>query len=253
MGNLVIKIRGVLLIFTMSITMIIYSPIPVIAQFFVSEKLSYHIATAWGLFTLKLIKYIGGVDYRITGKENIPKDACVVLSKHQSALDIFVLLAVFSPQTWVFKKELLKIPFFGWSVRATKPIPIDRSAGRKAMKDLIEIGSRKLKNGFWVVMYPEGTRVPPGERGVYKSGGIILAQRAGVDIIPVALNTGLFWKKGKGLQNTGVVDIVVGKKIVTKDRKTREVLEEVENSIEDSAAKIILNHPCYIGNSKEGK
>lgn len=226
--------------------MMLYWPLPVFLRFILPEKATYYVATFWGDIILFLLKYVLGIRCRITGKENIPDTPCVVLSKHQSAMDIFVLLRIFKPQIWVFKRELLSIPCFGWALAATNPIAIDRKAGRQALKFMIERGTKKLKNGFWVLLYPEGTRTLPGEQGVYKSGGVWLAKKAEVPIVPVALNTGLFWQKGKGAVNNGIVDIVIGKPISTTDKEIKAITAEVEDWIETNAKAITLDHPYYL-------
>lgn len=243
---MLLKIRSYLFIFLMVISMALYWPFPVFGRFILSEKAAYYVATSWGRFVLILLKYIMGITYKVHGAENIPDTPCVVLSKHQSALDIFVLLTIFDPQSWVFKKELLSIPCFGWALSATKPIAIDRKAGRQALKLMTDLGKEKLKKGFWVLLYPEGTRTQPGEQGTYKSGGVLLAKKAGADIVPVALNTGLFWQKGKGAINSGVVDIVIGKPITTTDKDIKTLTTEVETWIEKRALAITLTHPYYL-------
>ncbi len=243
---MILKLRAYLFLFLMILGMVVYWPIPVISRLFLSEKGAYYVATFWGSYVLFLLKYILGISYTVHGAENIPKKPCVVLSKHQSALDIFVLLRVFDPQAWVFKQELLNIPCFGWVLRATSPIAINRKAGRKALKIMIEKGQEKLKKGFWVLLYPEGTRTPPGQAGTYKSGGVLLAQKANVDIVPVAINTGLFWKKGTGAINNGVVDIVVGKPISTVGKDTKSLTTEVASWIEENSLAITLEHPHYL-------
>lgn len=241
-----LKIRSYLFIFLMVLGMAVYWPFPVLGRFVLSEKGAYYVATAWGRYVLWLLKYLVGITYKVHGAENIPDTPCVVLSKHQSALDIFVLLTVFDPQSWVFKKELLNIPCFGWALSATKPIAIDRKAGRQALKMMVDLGTEKLKKGFWVLLYPEGTRTKPGKQGAYKSGGVMLAKKAGVNIVPVALNTGLFWQKGKGAVNNGVVDIVVGEPIATDEKDIKTLTSEVETWIEKRALEITLQHPYYL-------
>ncbi len=243
---MLLKIRAYLFLFLMIAGMALYWPLPVLGRFVLSEKAAYYVATAWGRYVLFLLKYVLGITYQVHGADNIPATPCVVLSKHQSALDIFVLLTIFDPQSWVFKKELLSIPCFGWALAATKPIAIDRKAGRQALKMMVERGTQKLQNGFWVLLYPEGTRTKPGERGTYKSGGVLLAKKAGVDIVPVALNTGLFWQKGKGVVHNGVVDIVVGEPMSTADKDIKTLTADVENWIEKHALTITLKHPYYL-------
>lgn len=243
---MLLKLRGVLFVSIMSLLMVIYWPVAVLGGLFLSEHGAYRVATLWGRWVTVLLKYILGITYKIHGAEHIPEKACVVLSKHQSALDIFVLLTVFDPQTWVFKKELFNIPCFGWALWATKPIAIDRNAGRKALSILVEKGKAKLAKGFFVLLYPEGTRTKPGEQGTYKSGGVLLAKKTGVDVVPVALNTGLFWQKGTGVINSGVVDIVVGEPIDTITDDVKTITTRVEQWIEENALAITLNHPHYI-------
>lgn len=248
---MLLKLRGYLFLFLLILSMVLYWPFPVLLRFVLPARATYYVATFWGDIIMFLLKYVLGITPRISGAENIPETPCVVLSKHQSALDIFVLLRVFKPQIWVFKRELLKIPFFGWALATTNPIAIDRSAGRKALKLMIERGTEKLKNGFWILLYPEGTRTIPGKKGVYKGGGMLLAQKAGVDIVPVALNTGLFWQKGNGVVNNGAVDIVIGKPISTKDKEIKAITAEVESWIEENSLAITLNHPHYLAMKNE--
>lgn len=243
---ILLKIRSILFLFLLIMGMVVYWPIALLGGFLLNEKGAYFVATRWGHWVLFLLKYLLGITYRVHGAENIPDKPCVVLSKHQSALDIFVLLRIFHPQTWVLKKELLNIPFFGWALWATNPIAIDRKAGRQALKTMIIKGKEKLNHGFWVLLYPEGTRTQPGQQGTYKSGGVLLAQKSAVDIVPVALNTGLFWQKGKGVINNGTVDIVVGPAISTAEKKTKTLIDEVEDWIETQARAITLEHPYYL-------
>ncbi len=243
---MLLKLRTYLFVFIVSVSMLFYWPVPVLSSLFCSEKCTYVLATAWGHWVVFLLKILVGIDYRVHGRENIPDKPCVVLSKHQSALDIFVFVPIFIPQTWVMKRELFRIPCFGWVMRATKPIAIDRSAGRQALKFMLEAGIEKLKKGFWIVLYPEGTRTLPGKKAKYKGGGVMLAQRAGVDVVPVALNTGLFWQKGKGAINSGTVDIVIGAPISTKDKDIKALTAEVEAWIEENSLAITLNHPHYL-------
>ncbi len=241
-----VRLRGYLLYISVYIVLLLYWPISVLGGVFLPEAQAYKVATFWGRIALIILKYVAGVTCRITYEEALPKGATVVLSKHQSILDIFALLPVFKPQSWVLKRELFRIPFFGWALWATKPIAIDRAAGRKSLMDMITMGTEKLKKGYSVVIYPEGTRSKPGKKAKYKTGGVALAKRAGFDITPVALNTGLFWDKKKGLINTGTIDIIIGKRISTKEGTTKEISDKVEAWIEKNSLAVTLNHPNYI-------
>ncbi len=248
---MLLKLRSYVFLFLAILAMVLYWPIPVIMQFFVSEHTIYYIAIFWGRIVLFLLKYVMGITYRVSGRENIPDKPCVVLAKHQSALDIFVLLSLFEPHTSPFKKELLKIPCFGWMLASIKPIAIDRKAGREALNILVKQGIDKLQKGIWVLIYPEGTRTLPGQKGNYKSGGVLLAKKAGANIVPVALNTGLFWQKGKGALNTGVVDIVIGAPIATDEKDIKTLTNEAGEWIEENTLSITLNHPYYVAMKKE--
>ncbi len=248
---MLLKLRSYLLLFLSVVLLILYWPIPVLMRLFLSERQMYYVAVFWGRMILFLLKYVLGITYRVTGRENIPDTPCVVLSKHQSILDIFAWLSVFEPHTSPFKKELLNIPCFGWMLASTKPIAIDRKAGRQALNVLVKNGTEKLKKGIWVLLYPEGTRTLPGQKGNYKSGGALLAKKAGVDIVPVALNTGLFWQKGKGVLNNGVVDIVIGAPIATDEKDIKTLTNEVGQWIEENSLAITLNHPYYLTMQQE--
>ena len=113
---------------------------------------------------LFLLRNLCGIRYQIIGAENIPETPSIVLSKHQSAWETLAFQKIFPPQVWVLKKELLRIPFFGWGLAMTSPIAIDRSAKKKALEQIVEQGKDRLKQGFWIVIFPEGTRIPPGQR-----------------------------------------------------------------------------------------
>ncbi len=241
-----LKLRNYIFLFLAVLALVLYWPIPVVMQFFLSEQKMYYVAIFWGRMVLFLLKYVLGITYRVSGRENIPDKPCVVLAKHQSTLDIFVLMTIFEPHTSPFKKELLKIPCFGWLLATTNPIAIDRKAGRQALNVLVAQGIEKLKKGIWVLLYPEGTRTQPGQKGSYKSGGVLLAKKAGVDIIPIALNTGLFWQKGKGALNNGAVDIVIGKPIATDEKDVKTLTTEVGEWIEEHSLAITLEHPYYL-------
>lgn len=241
-----LKYRNILFLFVIFTLLVFYFPVAVLGGLLLPERGAYYTATLWARWVIWALKHIAGISYRISGRENIPQRPCVVIAKHQSALDIFVLMTIFDPQTWVLKKELFNIPCFGWGLWATRPIAIDRSAGRQALQSMIKKGIKKLRSGFWVVIYPEGTRVFPGKRRQYKRGGAMLAKEAGVDIVPVALNTGLFWQKKRGLINTGVVDIVIGQAIASERDDVKKLMAKAEHWIEKNTLDITLKHPYYL-------
>lgn len=192
----------------------------------------YRVMSFWARFIIWLARWVLGIHYRVLGLKHLPKGPCVVLSKHQSAWETIAFQTFMPPLSFVLKKELLKIPFFGWGLAMISPIAIDRSAGREALKTLEEQGMRRLAEGFWVVIFPEGSRMPPGVRGKYNVGGAWLAVKAGVPVLPVAHNAGRLWGKNAFIKRAGEVTVVIGPPIPTAGRKATEVNAEAEEWIE---------------------
>lgn len=196
-------------------------------------------ANAWGKINMWLLKHICGLDYRLRGMENFPEKNAIVLAKHQSTWETISLRGLLPPnQAWVLKKELLSVPFFGWALRAARAISIDRSAGRKAMKQVIEEGTRRLNNGEWVVIFPEGTRTAPGEKGRYGAGGALLAEKSGYPIVPIAHNAGIFWRRRDIRKYPGTIQVVIGPLIETEGLSGSEINKQVEQWIEDTVASL---------------
>ncbi len=198
----------------------------------------YRIMTLWGRVIIWLARWLLGIRYRVQGLEHLPKGPCVVLAKHQSAWETIAFQLFMPPLAFVLKKELLKIPFFGWGLAMVSPIAIDRSAGREALKTLEEQGMRRLAEGFWVVVFPEGSRMPPGVKGKYNVGGAWLAVKAGVPVLPVAHNAGRLWGRNAFIKRAGEVTVVIGPPIPTAGRKATEVNAEAEAWIERQMASL---------------
>lgn len=192
----------------------------------------YRVMSFWARFIIWLARWVLGVRHRVLGLEHLPMGPCVVLSKHQSAWETIAFQTFMPPLSFVLKKELLKIPFFGWGLAMTSPIAIDRNAGREALKTLEEQGMQRLAEGFWVVIFPEGSRMPPGVRGKYNVGGAWLAVKAGVPVLPVAHNAGRLWGRNAFIKRAGEVTVVIGPPIPTAGRKATDVNAEVEEWIE---------------------
>jgi len=150
----------------------------------------YRIISGWAHIMLYLLRIICGIRYQVLGMEHIPKTPSIVLSKHQSAWETLAFQQIFPPQVWVLKKELLFVPFFGWGLAMTSLIAIDRSSVMAAWKQRVEQGRDRLKQGFWIIIFPEGTRIAPGEKGKYPIGGAWLGTHTGVPVVPVAHNAG---------------------------------------------------------------
>lgn len=186
----------------------------------------------WRGINLWTLRVFCGLRYEVKGVENIPDTPVVVLAKHQSTLETIAMPQFLPVQTWVLKRELTWIPFFGWALSTIQPIAIDRKAGKKAMKQLVEQGKQRLDDGISIVIFPEGTRVPPGEHKRYKMGGAVLAAESGYPVLPITHNTGHFWKKGQFVKNPGTAQFIVGPLIESKGKTADAILKEAESWIE---------------------
>lgn len=157
-----------------------------------------------------LAKVVVGIRYEVRGLDNIPQQPCVILAKHQSTWETFFLSAFFEPLSQVVKRELLYVPFFGWAMAMLKPIAIDRSNPKAALKQLAKQGAERIEQGAWVLIFPEGTRIPPGQIGKFSRGGAALAVNAGLPVLPIAHNAGEFWPKQGWAKFPGTVQVVIG-------------------------------------------
>jgi 1-acyl-sn-glycerol-3-phosphate acyltransferase len=207
-----------------SLLSVLIFPLPAMAR--------YRFISQWSRIVDWLARVIVGITYRVEGLENLPSEPAVILSKHQSAWETIVFQQIFPPLSFVLKKNLLYIPFFGWGLALFSPIAIDRAAGREALKQIESQGRARLKSGFWVLIFPEGTRVAPGEAGRFQVGGAFLAVKAGVPVVPVAHNAGRYWPKNGFLKYPGEIVVRIGKPISTAGRKAAQVLVESEHWIE---------------------
>jgi len=198
----------------------------------------YKMAASWCSVVLFGARWICGIRHRVVGLENVPTTPSIVLSKHSSTWETLALTQFFPPLAYVAKKELLSIPFFGWGFRLASPITIDRSAGTDAMQQIAVQGRERFSQGFWIVLYPEGTRIRPGLRSKYKTGGARLAIELGVPVIPVAHNAGYLWPKGLFGKRPGTVTMSIGKPIPSLGRETQSLMAEVESWIEDEIVRL---------------
>jgi len=189
--------------------------------------------TSWGRTIIWWQKVICGLGFEVIGRENIPQGNGIILCKHQSAWETFTLQLVFPPQTWVLKKILLWIPFFGWGLALAGSIAIDRAKGTQALKQVIEKGTDRLKKGLWVVIFPEGTRILPGKSGKFNPGGAMLAVRSGYPVVPVAHNAGSYWPRSGWPIRPGVITMVVGPVIDPEGLKPGEINQRVAAWIEE--------------------
>lgn len=209
-----------------------------VLTFPLSRMARFRVISGWSRGMLFVARHVCRLDYRVEGRENLPAQPCVILSKHQSAWETLAFQTVFPPQVHVLKKELLWIPFFGWGLAMMSPIAIDRSKGRAALRQLARLGKERILQGFCVVIFPEGTRVAPGARCKYQSGGAWLAVQAATPVLPVAHNAGLYWPKNAFLKFPGTITMRIGPAIPTRGRDPAEVTAEVERWIEQQQEEL---------------
>ena len=231
-------IRAVLYYLLVTVVTITHALLSLTIGPFLPFKQRHWFITLWCRMNIALLKFFCGVNYRVSGLENIPQSNGVVLCNHQSSWETFYLHLLFKPQTTVLKESLIRIPLFGHSLKLLEPIIIDRDQKIKALKQVVNQGREKLNKGSWIVIYPEGTRIDPGQPSEYSSGGALLATKTAYPITPVVHNAGEFCPAKRLKKMSGTIDVVIGPQIVTKGRKAKEVTIEVEEWIRENYARI---------------
>ena len=207
------------------------------------HRVYYRGAVNWASVNLWLLRKLCGVEVVIEGLENVPAEPCVLYWKHESVMEIMAGAVALPPQTWVVKRELMWLPFFGWGLALLKPIAIDRSAGRTAVKQVISQGQERLRRGLCVVIYPEGTRVLPGQEHRFGVSGAALAKAAGCPILPIAHNAGDVWPRRSFLKRPGLVRVVIGPPIHTADLSPDEITRAGRAWIAATMSRISPNRP----------
>ncbi len=203
---------------------------------FLSPSHRYRVLTLFHRFVLWWARITCGIRYEIEGREHIPAHPCVILSNHESAWETYLLGMLFSPQSTVLKRELLAIPVFGWALRLIRPIAIDRARPAQALKQMVRQGKERLAEGYWVLIFPEGTRVRPGEVRKFNKGGAMLASQADVPIVPVAHNAGCCWPPGTLIKRSGVIRVRIGPPISPQGLSRDELHDRAERWIRDQMA-----------------
>ncbi len=203
-----------------------------LATFPLPRLARYRIISGWSRLVVRLARALCGIRWTVEGREHLPAKPAVILAKHQSAWETLAFQEIFPPQVLVLKKELLWIPFFGWGLALMSPIAIDRANGRAALRDIARRGKERLAQGFWVVIFPEGTRVRVGEKRDYHQGGAWLAAQCGVPVVPVAHNAGRLWPRNAFLKRPGEVTVRIGPAIPTTGRDAKQISADAEAWIE---------------------
>ena len=193
-----------------------------------------------------LAKVLCGIRYEVRGMHNLPDTPAILLCKHQSAWEtIFLLCKMPRPLIFVLKKELLYLPFFGWALALLRMIPIDRSKARDAFAQVVVHGRKRLADGQWVIMFPEGTRTAVGRQGKYKGGGARLAVETGTVVVPIAVNSGECWPKNSFVKTPGLITVSIGPTISSIGKNAAELMQEVENWIESEMR--VISPAIYAG------
>jgi len=210
---------------------LLWAPLPL--------KWRYRLTIGWPRLAIWGARVITGIRWDIKGKENLPDAPAIVLSKHQSAWETLFMPAYLPREVcFVYKKELNRVPFFGWGLALLRMIPIDRSKGRDAFEQVVKLGQQRLNEGRWPLLFPEGTRVAPGKEGRYKMGGALLATRTGVVVVPIAHNAGECWPKNSFLKKPGLITVSIGPPIETAGRDAEDVNRQVRDWIENEMRQL---------------
>jgi 1-acyl-sn-glycerol-3-phosphate acyltransferase len=220
----------------MLVTVVPWGLMMVVVSPFISSVALYRLAVGWLTLAMVGLRVICGVRWRVSGRENLPDgktSPAVLLVKHQSTLETFLMpMLMPHPLAYVFKRELLYVPFFGWAMGRLDMIHIDRSQRAQAFAKVVEQGRRLLAQGIWIIMFPEGTRIPRGQKGAYKHGGARLAVETGAPVIPIAVSSAQCWPRKAFIKYPGVVDVSIGKPIESQGRDPENLMREVEAWIE---------------------
>jgi 1-acyl-sn-glycerol-3-phosphate acyltransferase len=229
-------LRSALHALWMLVTVIPWGIIMLVASLWSSGEQLYWMAARWLRWQIGALRVLCGVRVRVSGMEHLPQgktSPAILLVKHQSTLETFLMPTLMPhPLAYVFKRELIYIPFFGWAMGRMDMIHIDRRQRTQAFNKVVAQGKRLLAQGIWVIMFPEGTRIPRGEQGSYKAGGTRLAVATGAPVIPVAVTSARCWPRKAFIKRPGVVDVSIGRPIPSAGRSADELMREVETWIE---------------------
>lgn len=219
-------------------TVLVYAPLSLLT-FPLSPVLRYRFITQWSRFHIWLLGVLCGLHYEVAGREHLPAGTtAIAMAKHQSSWETLALQIILPPQVWVLKRELLWIPLFGWALALLQPIAINRGAGRRAVQQIIEQGGQRLASGRWVVVFPEGTRVAPGQQRRFGIGGAALAAATGYPVVPIAHDAGHYWPRRGFLKKPGTVRVVIGSPIDSRGKSAEEINRLVEGWIHTTMAQL---------------
>jgi 1-acyl-sn-glycerol-3-phosphate acyltransferase len=248
MSRSALFLRSVVFMLLMTIATIIWA---IMCLFFAPLPYNkrYYMTTRWNVFVLWAARVVCGIRHQVKGLENFPDSPAIILSKHQSAWEtLFHCTITPRPLVFVFKRELTWIPFFGWGIALLRMIPIDRSKTKDAFAQVLEHGRKRLAGGQWIIMFPEGTRIPVGKKGKYKGGGARLAVATNTVVVPIAVNSGECWPKGSFIKKPGTITVSIGKPISSEGLNAVDLMQQVENWIESEMR--VISTPGIYSNDK---
>ncbi|MFM7343106.1 MAG: lysophospholipid acyltransferase family protein [Betaproteobacteria bacterium] len=235
-------IRSALHLLWMALTVVPWALAVLLASLFASSTTVYWMCVGWLRCAVSGARVLLGIEVRVSGWEHLPQgqtSPAVLLVKHQSTFETFLMPTLMPhPLAYVFKKELLYVPFFGWAMGRLDMIHIDRSKRAEAFAKVVQQGRRLMEQGVWVIMFPEGTRIERGHQGTYKTGGTRLAIECGVPVIPIAVSSAKCWPRKALIKRPGVVDVSIGPPIDSLGRKPEELMREVEVWIETEMRRL---------------
>lgn len=214
----------------------------VIAAGCFTKAAQYAVARQWAAVNLWLLRVICRLSYTVEGAENIPPRNCVVYLKHQSVFETILPFTLFPVQSFVLKRELMWVPILGWALRYIDPIAINRRAGGTAVKQVVRQGRDRLAAGRWVIIYPEGTRMPPGRTRKYGMSGALLARDSGYSVLPIAHNAGDFWPRRGLRKHPGIINVIIGPPIDSVGKTPEEINQEAQSWIESTMGRISRNY-----------
>ena len=217
--------------------MLIYAPLTMLT-FFVPPLPRYRFIRQWGRFNIWWLKVTCNLAYTVEGREHLPNIPSVILAKHQSTWETLAFQFLFPPHVWILKRDLLWIPFFGWGLYMTQPIAINRGAFKKAVGHILEQGQQRLRTGRWILVFPEGTRMPVGQQRRFGKSGALLASTAGCAIVPVAHNAGSYWPRRGFIKHPGTIRVVIGPSITTSGRGADEITQQAEAWMETTMTEL---------------
>lgn len=231
-------IRSVAFTVLMAASVLPWSIVIVAGRLLGGYGTAYSLVVAWVRGIFWLMDRLCHLNFRIEGAEHVPARSAVALLKHSSAYETLVQFLLFPRQCWVLKRELLWAPFLGWAIWAVRPIAINRAAGQRAIAQVLSKGKARLDEGHWVMVFPEGTRMPPGETRRYGLSGTLLAQEAGRVLVPVAHDAGDYWPRRGWIKRPGTVTFRIGAPVDPQGRDPREVNEQIQAWIESQVAEL---------------